>query len=265
MAILVLPFAATIVGCFGLPQFNNAIQPSPYDDDIQTRIIGGSDAQESFFPYQVSIRFSVSHKHNCGGSILNPTVILTAAHCVHGFWPLDFYVVVGSYLLSNGGVAHAIRQLRAHELYNNFTFKNDIALIMLQSPIQYSINVSPIQLETRYIGYGLDVVLSGWGTTSYPGYFPNNLQYIHLQTISNTRCQRLFLTAPKTFPVFKTALCTLTQSGKGPCKGDSGGPLVYNGKQIGIVSWALPCALGYPDVYTRVSSYIEWIAANARV
>ena len=42
-------------------------------------------------------------------------------------------------------------------------------------------------------------------------------------------------------------------------QGDSGGPLVADGKQIGIVSFGEPCAVGTPDVFTRVSSYTKWI------
>lgn len=43
-------------------------------------------------------------------------------------------------------------------------------------------------------------------------------------------------------------------------QGDSGGPLVVNGKLVGLVSWAKACSLtDYPTVYTRVSSYINWI------
>lgn len=44
-----------------------------------------------------------------------------------------------------------------------------------------------------------------------------------------------------------------------PNQGDSGGPLVANGELIGIVSWGKPCAVGKPDVFTRVYYYREWI------
>lgn len=45
--------------------------------------------------------------------------------------------------------------------------------------------------------------------------------------------------------------------------GDSGGPVTSGGKLVGIVSWGMACAGGYPDVNTRVSSYVAWITANA--
>lgn len=48
-------------------------------------------------------------------------------------------------------------------------------------------------------------------------------------------------------------------------QGDSGGPLVANGSQIGIVSFGRPCAVGYPDVYTRVSSFTSWIIGKMKL
>lgn len=42
-------------------------------------------------------------------------------------------------------------------------------------------------------------------------------------------------------------------------QGDSGGPLVVNNEVVGISSWVMPCGIGYPDVYTRVASYADWI------
>ena len=44
--------------------------------------------------------------------------------------------------------------------------------------------------------------------------------------------------------------------------GDSGGPLITCGKLVGVVSWGRKCALGYPDVYSRISSHCDWISAN---
>lgn len=61
--------------------------------------------------------------------------------------------------------------------------------------------------------------------------------------------------------IFDSKICTFTQVGQGTCMGDSGGPLVVGNFVVGITSWVIPCALGYPDVYTRVSSFADWIVS----
>lgn len=58
------------------------------------------------------------------------------------------------------------------------------------------------------------------------------------------------------------SLCTSTYYATlGLCSGDSGGPLVYANSLVGVISWGVPCALGKPDVYTRVSTHLGWIAS----
>ena len=59
--------------------------------------------------------------------------------------------------------------------------------------------------------------------------------------------------------VIDSHICTFTKYGEGACNGDSGGPLVVNGVQVGVVSFGIPCGVGKPDVYTRVSSFGPWI------
>lgn len=66
-------------------------------------------------------------------------------------------------------------------------------------------------------------------------------------------------------PVYDSNLCAFTKKGVGACHGDSGGPLVLadTHEQVGVVSWGLPCGRGLPDVYTRLTSYSEWIAKHS--
>lgn len=130
----------------------------------------------------------------------------------------------------------------------------------LKEPIEFTDEIQPVELETEDVGEGVVVVLSGWGSTSFPGSAPNHLQCIQLKTITVSECQRR-LGWP---PVISSHICTLTKQGEGACHGDSGGPLVSTAtnKQVGIVNWGQPCARGYPDVFARVSSYNDWINEN---
>lgn len=59
-------------------------------------------------------------------------------------------------------------------------------------------------------------------------------------------------------------MCTVTEEGHGMCHGDSGGPLTYTDAEgwewlVGLVSFGRPCARGYPDAFTRVGGYKEWM------
>lgn len=91
------------------------------------------------------------------------------------------------------------------------------------------------------------------------------LQEVHLKVYSDKECVKKYLNHTKPYQ-----LCTdVDEGGKGHCFGDSGGPLIYNyvkgsRVQIGIVSYhIMPCGKGeYPDVYTKVSHYIDWIKSN---
>lgn len=170
--------------------------------------------------------------------------------------PFPFDVLAGATKLSQGGDTYDVSQVILHEDYDIYNLKNDIALIKTDSLISFSSKVSPLPFGNSYIGEDVNVTATGWGLTEYPDYDrPDNLQYISLKTIDNEDC----IFDGLSFPVLDSNICTLTTSGEGVCKGDSGGPLVANGKLVGIVSWGNPCANGKPDVYTRVSYYIDWI------
>ncbi|KAF2881831.1 hypothetical protein ILUMI_24332 [Ignelater luminosus] len=245
-----------ILGAFGLPTADQSLKIDPL---LSWRVVGGSDAQSGEFPYQISIR-TRSNSHNCGGSIIDTTTILTAAHCIVGTYPSDITVVCGSHKLSTGGVRYEVSKIIPHEDYDNFFKINDIALLKLKNPIEYTNEIQPVNLETEDVGEGEDVLLTGWGSTSYPGSAPDNLQKLLLNTITVEDCR-----ARHGWPiVVSTQICTLTKQGEGACHGDSGGPLVSTKRntQVGIVNWGQPCARGYPDVFARVSSYTEWINAN---
>ncbi|XP_031351316.1 chymotrypsin-1-like [Photinus pyralis] len=224
------------------------------------RIVGGQAAAEGAYPYQVSIR--VGDQHNCGGSIIDDTYILTAAHCLVGFEFVPMSVTVGSNTLNKGGDSYEISKRRPHPGFDPMTIKNDIGLLKLKTPIVFNANVKPIQVETTYSDGNFGCVLSGWGMMSFPGDSPNELQYINLETIPLAVCDEIWRRSGG-IPIDETQICTYTKVGQGACRGDSGGPLAdRSGVQIGVVSFGQPCAVGSPDVYTRTSAFIKWIEEN---
>ncbi|XP_034170856.1 chymotrypsin-2-like isoform X2 [Osmia lignaria lignaria] len=226
-----------------------------------TQIVGGHDALEGKYPYQVSILHNYSP--SCGGSIINSRFILTAAHCIYNKNLKSIKVVAGTnfYAPGRGGVTYNAESLIWHSGYNKYRNLNDIGLIQVDREIIFFSKIQPIALaETYYVAAGEIVVLTGWGRLTKNNMLltiPSKLQEIYLSVMSQSMCESLV------WEVTKNNICTNTTLSTGACFGDSGSPVVLNGVQIGIVSYGHPCALGYPDVHTRVSPYGSWITLHA--
>ncbi|KAK4873169.1 hypothetical protein RN001_015198 [Aquatica leii] len=227
---------------------------------VEDKIVGGTLASPGQFPYQISERLYGSHF--CGGSIINKYTILTAAHCVDGTDPKGLNIVVGSNKLNQGGMWYYVSRYTMHANWNPATVINDIAVIKLIAPIQYTTYVKAIAIDTNFTPGGSPCVLSGWGYTSYPGTTPNDLLYLKAKVVDLNQCRKDL--PPSDFPILDSNICAFSSEGIGACSGDSGGPLVSNNKQIGVTSWVFLCAVGVPDVYTRVSYYSSWIEAQAQ-
>ncbi|XP_011873943.1 PREDICTED: chymotrypsin-1-like [Vollenhovia emeryi] len=239
-------FFALIVACLAVAAHG---YPNPH-------IVGGKDAPVGKFPYQVSLR--KNGRHSCGGSIINEHTILTAAHCIISYEGnpgalKSLTIHAGTNLLSETGTIYTAKKAIVHN-FNAVRLVNDIGLLILSTPIKYTKYIQPITLATTDVApAGSACTLSGWGRTSFGGIVPNNLQEIELSVYSQAKCKQTH------WNVQSSHICTLTKVGEGACHGDSGGPLVAKGVQIGIVSFGRPCALGAPDVFTRVSAFEDWI------
>ncbi|XP_036150680.1 chymotrypsin-1-like isoform X1 [Monomorium pharaonis] len=224
-------------------------------------IVGGKIAANGKFPYQVSLKFN--NKLRCSGSIINNLNVLTAAYCVVGLEdPLQNLTVhAGTNYLNVKGFVLEVAIITVHQNYDAYLRINDIALIHLKTPIKYNALVQPINLATSDKNIeGKRCTLSGWGNTQIDESIPNNLLEIELLVYPQEDCARAWTDVN----VIDSHVCTLTKKGEGACYGDFGGPLVVDGVQIGIFSFGNPCALGYPDVYTRVTSFLPWIIINLK-
>ncbi|XP_037871589.1 chymotrypsin-2 [Bombyx mori] len=222
---------------------------------LAPRVVGGVTVPDGRIPYQASLR-TLFNSHFCGGSILNEKWVLTAAHCTVGQSHLTMQVVVGTNNLHIGGEHHSVESIIIHSDYNSMAISNDVSLVKVSNDIVFNDNVQSIQLPDDDTDVGADVMLSGWGRLSYPGVYPNHLQMLNLTSLSVELCQDIFVGIN---PVFSTQICAMTKVGEGACHGDSGGPLVEGNTVVGVVSWGMPCARGYPDVYSRVFAFKDWI------
>ncbi|XP_066587685.1 transmembrane protease serine 9-like [Prorops nasuta] len=250
---------------YNLPIFNNV---------PESRITGGSAAEKGQFPHQVSLQWGfIATQHFCGGIIINSEWVLTAGHCILALPSYGtFNVKAGKHKLNvkedteqTVGVAKSF----VHEKYEGDVGPYDIALIKLKKPLSLSKAISPINLPLADAEHSGTVVLSGWGsisTTNSP-IMPNELQKAELPVVDLETCKQAIEDLVGPSPLHETNVCTgpLT-GGLSACSGDSGGPLIAiksenEAEVVGIVSWGIiPCGSpGAPSVYTKVSSYIDWI------
>lgn len=158
------------------------------------------------------------------------------------------------------GEKYAVDMKIDHEMYNNPASNNDISLLRTKEAIRFSVIVQPIPIRMNPVSGGEDAVASGWGRTS-ESLYSDILQYLEVKTLSNQECKE------KQFPdfvqyLYEGSLCVFKASGAGMCSGDSGGPLAINGELVGLVSWGKKCAIGYPDVFTRISTFGDWLKVN---
>ncbi|KAL6265054.1 hypothetical protein P5V15_005145 [Pogonomyrmex californicus] len=224
---------------------------------IDGQIVGGTDAAVGAHPYMVSLRRKNSHF--CGGSIIAKRYILTAAHCLMKFTDpedlKDVTVHAGTNLLSEAGYVYKPEAAILHPDFNLPLIRNDIGLLRLNTDIEYNKLVQPISVaKTNSVLTGDPCFLTGWGRLEFMGKVPDKLQKVNLKVYSQLKCKVTF------WNVGESHICAFSQYGQGACHGDSGSPLVANGIQIGLASFVRPCAVGYPDVYTRTSTFSNWLA-----
>ncbi|XP_046988940.1 trypsin-1-like [Schistocerca americana] len=233
------------------------------------RIYGGHNAAPGEFPWQVSLQWALlkSRVHNCGGSIITTTSVLTAAHCVvqRG----HYIAVAGEHDFSkNEGTEQEIyvSQQIADKRYpgGGVVAPHDIAVFKLKSAFTLNSYVRIIPL----VGAGFTpvggsaAVVSGWGRTRFAT-TPNVLQTLDVTIIDHKTCSKLVDELQMgSNPLTDTMICTgPVYDGTSTCNGDSGGPLVQDGVLIGLVSWGVnPCAIwGAPSVFTSVSAHLEFV------
>ncbi|XP_067633374.1 trypsin-1 [Eurosta solidaginis] len=236
-----------------------ALQPA----DAGTRIIGGQFAIPGQFPHQVSLQ--LRGRHHCGGSLISPTYIVTAAHCTIGQNPAQMRAIVGTIdLLAGDGKSFDISKLIIHPQYNSQTQDYDLSLIQLREPVTLGDNVKTIELADGQSNHAANTVatISGFGATNGNLELPNRLKYARVQLWSRDFCN------PQNIPgVTDRMVCAGHPSGQvSACQGDSGGPLTVDDKLFGVVSWGFGCgAQGKPAMYTYIGALRSWIKQNSGV
>lgn len=246
------------------------------------RIVGGRPAPEGAFPWMVALLRAAEpdpfQAQFCGGSLIAPEWVLTAAHCF--FDPRgEPYVDVQSLDLLLGttvlqiGAGQRIQaaQIVIHPNYDprrGTEGGNDIALVRLSRPVALPTLPLVQPNQTNLTAPGTLATILGWGATfprtleEEPSGFPRALQQAEVPLVSNEVCN-----APQSYngAILETMLCAgFPQGGVDTCKGDSGGPLVVPTSSgfalAGITSFGQGCAQpNFYGVYTRVSSFVGFV------
>jgi secreted trypsin-like serine protease len=242
-------------------------------------IINGENAPDKRYSFaQVSLMLNVAndespYDHQCGGSIVAPGVILSAAHCRQWFSDIDIDRFNFVDRTDEYEVVHA-SNIIVHPSYESETYRYDYMLIQTDKQFSTS-DAPPIRLNSdpNYPTGGQDLTVLGWGTTDHSDpnkpVFPSILQKGKLKYINNDECQSTVIANKALYEgeVFPEMLCAKSNRGVDACSGDSGGPLIVEGSDegedllVGIVSWGRGCAI-YPGVYSRVSSGYSWIRSQ---
>jgi secreted trypsin-like serine protease len=257
----------------------------PGADLDQPRVVGGKPASQNDWPSLVLVRYqdrATGKGFSCGGSVIAPDWILTAAHCASGSKAENFTIVEGTNRADTGGQQIGVSQVIVHENYTSNPPHNDVALLHLKTPAR-----SPAQLLTGAAAVesltpsGTSVSVAGFGLISpqpvqgqHTGAASNELLEVGFPLVDRDSCTRILAkhygnTISRVIDA-ATICAGDTKGGKDSCNGDSGGPLVIKAAdlkaderravQVGVVSWGPGCA--QPDtvgVYASVANFEPWI------
>ncbi|XP_074783272.1 cathepsin G-like [Athene noctua] len=231
------------------------------------RIIGGWEAKPHSRPYMayLSIR-SASGNNQCGGFLIRPDAVLSAAHCVAGKMKVNITVTLGAHNISKEELSQQkfhVDHWVIHPNYSEDTHANDIMLLKLKPKAKLTKEVNYILLpsDNERVGPGTTCEVAGWGRTSQTraNSSVHVLMEVNLKVQSNEVCEEYFESY-----VHQSMLCVGDDYGKkSTWRGDSGGPLVCNGKAHGIVSYGRKYCI-FPKVFTRVLYFGPWVRKELR-
>jgi trypsin len=227
--------------------------------DFKPLILGGREVPIGEKTWQVGLRSSANSTTWCGGSLIAPTHILTAAHCGGGYAK---YVSIGTHFVNGTADGEQIEVINEilHPQFDNETLDYDFMIIELARPASFK----PVKLQDPdfQLTPGELLTVSGWGDTTDGGNQSEVLLEVDVRAYDNKDCQKVYNLY--NYTIQDNMFCAGGLPNEDSCQGDSGGPItIYqDGEdvQVGVVSWGEGCGiLGVPGVYSRLSSAFDFI------
>ncbi|XP_066433116.1 serine protease 33-like [Eleutherodactylus coqui] len=181
-----------------MSNFTTPAQPACGDPVFGQRIVGGTDAIEGAWPWQIGLHYQDALI--CGGSLISHQWVLTAAHCfVWSKDPSDYWITLGEYQLpinSSHKVVTTVQSIIVNSLFNGTGTPGDIALVKLSRHITYTEYILPVCIPTPSMNFsaGTNCWLTGWGSieNDVPLPYPQTLQQVMVPLISNSACDEMY-------------------------------------------------------------------------
>ncbi|XP_056132466.1 proproteinase E-like isoform X2 [Lampris incognitus] len=246
-------------GC-GTPTFEPSV----------SRVVNGEDTRPYSWPWQISLQYrsGPKYRHTCGGTLIAPNWVMTAGHCIGS---RTYRVVLGEYDFTkqeNSEEIKSVERIIVHPSWNDncVSCGNDIALIKLATPATLNDKVQPSCLPESgdVVVHNDSCYITGWGRLYNGGPIASKLQQAHLPVVGHSTCS----SSDWWGSMIKSSMVCAGGDIRSGCHGDSGGPLNCKGSNgrwfvQGVASFVSSqgCnTIRRPTVFTRTSSFTEWIS-----